>query len=85
MIPFTVTGCTYTGGCWRYSNRVLLTDCTATLISCYDCAYHRDNQNRHYIQKLEQVPDKGTAKERKSKQLRDGLKNLPGNRKNMRW
>lgn len=76
--PISVTGCTYTGPCFRQSDSLTITG------SCYNCPYHRDNRiQTYYVPKKEVEP---TEKPKiKAKQLRDGLKNLPHNRKSMRY
>jgi hypothetical protein len=78
--PISVTVCTYTGPCYRGSATMSITG------SCFHCPYHRDNRIQTYYEPkhVEHVEHVEKAKV-KAKQLRDGLKNLPGNRKSMRY
>lgn len=74
-MPFYVTGCTSTGGCYHAG-------IPTGALPCSNCHAYGPNRSRNYA-----IPSqpKEQKKRTKGQQIRDGLKNLPRNRKGMRF
>ena len=92
MIAFTPATINYVGDCTL--NRCIMNgnSATATIIPCCNCGYSVRNFRRFQMNMQDAmrsaeavIRKQEKPKAAKSKQIRDGLKNLPHNRKKMRF
>ena len=81
MLPPTGCTCTASIGCCKQSSHT-----TTAITDCWNCNYFGPNINSQLAYRLER--DEAIKKDKKksnAQKVRDNLKNLPRNRKSMRY
>ena len=74
-MPIIRTGCTSTGGCYHASG-------ITGMVCCSNCPSFASNVRSYRAEQTKREPAKKLTKGQK---VREGLKNLPHNRKSMRY